>query len=373
MKDKSPVTSPWQTPEYSDAGYAILGRVLERLTGMQYEEAIHNILSVPLGLNSTSTTVPTGDDVNALAITNIPITTWGFDFQGTASSGGVYANNADLRALGLSILNHELLSEAVTRQWMKPRGHTSTLTFSVGAPWEITRMTIPVTAGSNRTRVTDLYAKGGGNPPYGAVLALSPDHGIGFSILVAGDTALTDRWTLRDAIAETFVPAAELAAEANAVENFVGTFIDDSADGTNLTLVTDEGLPGLRLESLFIGGIDWRANLTIPGGVSVPGGGGAPDGLIIRLYPSGLATPLPSSDGVVGMLFNAIPYSKPLPARAAIEGGDGLFDEACLAWFSVGFFHFGGNAIDQFMFYVQDGRLAKVAYGAAGATMKRID
>jgi hypothetical protein len=76
---------------------------------------------------------------------------------------------------------------------MKPRGHTSTLTYSVGAPWEISCMTIPVTAGSNRTRVTDLYAKGGGNPPYGAVLALSPEHGIGFSILVAGETALTDR------------------------------------------------------------------------------------------------------------------------------------------------------------------------------------
>ena len=227
-------------------------------------------------------------------------------------------------------------------------------------------MTIPVTAGSNRTRVTDLYSKGGGNPPYGAVLSLSPDHGIGFSILVAGDTALTDRWTLRDAIAETFVPAAELAAEANAIENFVGTFVDDSAEGTNLTLVLDEGLPGLRLESMFMGGIDWRANLTIPGG------SGTADGLSVRLYPSGLATPLPSLEGV-GMVFNAIPYYQPLPARAAIEGGEGLFDEACLAWMSVGFFYFEGHAIDQFMFHVKDGRLTAVAYGAAGAVMKRVD
>ena len=366
MKEKRPVTTPWQTAEYSDAGYSILGRVLERLTGMTYEEAIHNILSAALGLNSTSTTIPTGDDVNALAITDIPITTWGFDFQGTASSGGVYANNADLRTLGLSILNHELLSGTVTRQWMKPLAHTSTLTSSVGAPWEISRLTIPVTAGSNRTRVTDLYSKAGGNPPYGAVLSLSPDHGIGFSVLVAGETWSIDRWTVRDALAETFVPAAELAAEANAVKNFVGTFVDDSIEGTNLTLTTDEGLPGLRLESMFIGGIDWRANLTVPGGGDVNGG-------TIRLYPSGLTAPLPSSEGVVGMVFNAIPYSQPLPARTAIEGGGGLFDEACLAWTSVGFFPIEGHAIDQFMFHVQDGRLTEVAYGAADVTMERAD
>jgi CubicO group peptidase (beta-lactamase class C family) len=37
MKEKRPVSSPWRTPAYSDAGYAILGRVLERLTGVKYE------------------------------------------------------------------------------------------------------------------------------------------------------------------------------------------------------------------------------------------------------------------------------------------------------------------------------------------------
>jgi hypothetical protein len=107
--------------------------------------------------------------------------------------------------------------------------------------------------------------------------------------------------------------------------------------------------------------------------VTIPGGGGTSDGLIIRLYPSGLAAPLTSSEGVVGMVFNAIPYSQPLPLRAAIEGGEGLFDEACLAWFGVGFFHLEGHATDQFIFHVEDGRLMKVEYGTAGAVMKRTD
>lgn len=62
----------------------MLGRVLERLSGMPYEEAVHNILSIPLGLKSTSTTLPTGDDLNMLAITKQP-TAWAYDNQMTAS------------------------------------------------------------------------------------------------------------------------------------------------------------------------------------------------------------------------------------------------------------------------------------------------
>ena len=281
------------------------------------------------------------------------------------SSGGIYANNADLRTLGLSILNSELLSDTVTRQWMKPRGHTATLTSSVGAPWEIARLTIPVTAGSNRTRVSDLYTKGGGNPPYGAVIGLSPDHGIGFSVLVAGPNALTDRWVLRDAIASTFVPAAEFAAEENAARNFVGTFVDASTDDTNLTLTIDEGQPGLRLESMFISGIDWRANLTTIGGADVQP--------TIRLYPSGLVLPQHSTGQDVTVVFNAVPYGAPPGPRAAIEGGEGLFDYACAGWLSAGFFYLHGHAIDQFVFRVKEGRLSSVEYGSAGSVMKRID
>jgi CubicO group peptidase (beta-lactamase class C family) len=83
MKEKRTFTPPWQTPAYSDAGFATLGRVLERITGMKYEAAIHYVLSIPLGLNSTSTPVPTGDGVNALAVTDT-LTTWGWDNQITA-------------------------------------------------------------------------------------------------------------------------------------------------------------------------------------------------------------------------------------------------------------------------------------------------
>ena len=69
---------------YADGGFTVLGQVLERISGMKYEEAIHNILSIPLGLNNTSTTLPPEGNLNALILDFGPATSWGFDNQLTA-------------------------------------------------------------------------------------------------------------------------------------------------------------------------------------------------------------------------------------------------------------------------------------------------
>lgn len=192
----------------------------------------------------------------------------------------------------------------------------------------------------------------------------SPEYGIGFSLQVAGETSGSDRWMLRDAGAGTFVPAAKLAAEEHTVQNFIGTFVDEAANETNITLTMDEGQPGLRVESFFITGVDWKYNLTgpmVPTDVDVT----------VRIYPSGLVAPLPSAKDTTGMVFTAIPYAHPPEPRAAIEGGEGLFDKACTAWMSVGFNYISGHAMDQFTLHVQDGKLTRIEYGFMGVAMKR--
>lgn len=153
---------------------------------------------------------------------------------------------------------------------MKPRSGTGSLVELVGAPWEILRLMIPVSPASNRTRVCDLYLKAGGNLDYTSVIALSPDHGLGFSILVAGYTASDARWPIRDALGETFVRAAEYAAAENAQDNLSGTFIRSSSEGTNITLTVDDDQPGLGLESFYVNGEDTLGNA------------------VARLYPTGL-------------------------------------------------------------------------------------
>lgn len=52
--EKRPTMPPFQRPLYSDGGWAILGRVLERLTNLPLNDALQKALSKPLDLNYTA-------------------------------------------------------------------------------------------------------------------------------------------------------------------------------------------------------------------------------------------------------------------------------------------------------------------------------
>ncbi|KAF2187570.1 beta-lactamase/transpeptidase-like protein [Zopfia rhizophila CBS 207.26] len=354
MRDiKRPVIPAFQTAMYSDAGFGILGRVLERLTNQTYEDALQTHLAEPLGLKFTRATVPPTEGLNALAIPPGEgelqgfLSSWAQDNHITAPSGGIYSNTHDMRLTGLSILHNQLLCANTTREWMKPRSHTASLTMSVGAPWEIYRLTIPVSPNSNRTRVSDLYTKLGGQVAYSAIFALSPDHGICYSILIAGETAATtDRTYLRDLVGSTFIPAAEFAAFENALTNYPGTFADPNNEASNLTIAVDEGKPGLALPSLFVDGVDWRSNITQPG-LQKPS-----DLFSSRLYPNGVEYP---SEG-----------AEPQP-RTQVEGGEGLFENGCTAWETTGFF-----TTSDFELEVVEGRLMSVRMMDSNVTMNRV-
>lgn len=83
MRDeRRPVAPAFQTPLYSDGSFAALGRVLERITGLPYDEAVKRALSEPLGLNATGSYKVTGKDINAIILpggTNL--SSWGYDNQ----------------------------------------------------------------------------------------------------------------------------------------------------------------------------------------------------------------------------------------------------------------------------------------------------
>lgn len=225
---------------------------------------------------------------------------------------------------------------------MKPTSGLSSLTKSVGAPWEIYRLSIPVSPDSNRTRVSDLYTKAGGNSGYSAVFALSPDYGIGYSILVAGPGALDERWPLRDAVGEVFLPAAEHGAAENAARNFAGTFADESSL-SNITLTVDDDHPGL--------------------GLRAPGA----EGVTVRLYPAGFTQTF--NNGSTFISFRAVPQALPVGLRAEVEGGEGLFDNACDTWFSVGFF----GSLDEFILEVVDNKVERLRNMGSGKILNRVD
>lgn len=357
------MTPPWGTVAYSDNGYALLGRVLERLTNKTYEESLASSLGTPLDLTSTSTTLPpNGSNIFALQ-GDSTASSWGLDNRLSEGSGGVYSNGADLRRIGLSILHSELLSPEDTREWMTPHGHTSSLTTSVGAPWEIYRLGLPVSPGSKRTRISDLYTKAGGQAGYGSVLALSPDHGLGFSLNVAGASAGSARWILRGALADTFIVAAEHAAAANAAEKFAGVYTDPTSAATNITLSVEPDKPGLGLDTFFVEGTDWRTNVSAPFGIAeIPSAN-----LSIRLYPNGIA----SANGDVG--FYGVPEVTPRGERSASEGGAGLFDRGCETWQSLGFFSFLGVWPESFIINVVGGRAVSIFSPGGNLTLVKVD
>ncbi|CAG8159031.1 unnamed protein product [Penicillium nalgiovense] len=355
--EKMPVISPFRNAVYSDGGFAILGQILARLSGRTYKEAVQEILFDPLGLESMSTTMPTGSNLNVIDRHSIDKnTSWGSDMEIFASTGSYYSNAADLRTAGLAILNSEIISAATTSQWMKPNSGTGSLVELVGAPWEISRLEIPVTPGSNRTRISDLYTKAGGNIDYTSIFALSPDHGIGYSILVAGFTATPARWPLRDVVGETFIPAAEHAAAENARRNLAGTFVDEKSPDTNITLSVDRGRPGLGLKSFWVKGENARDNANW------------------RLYPTGLNSfsrslaSLYKTKGQVRVAHRMVKPQPPMKPRAAVEGGKGgLFDNS-FVWMNIDF----AGPSDAFIFKLVDGRLVSVEYPVTGSVLKRV-
>ncbi|KAJ5110561.1 hypothetical protein N7532_001096 [Penicillium argentinense] len=357
FRDKRlPVVAPYHSAIYSDGGFAILGQVLARLSGQSVTDAFEEILWKPLGMNSTSTQVPTGSNLNVidrLRISNE--SAWGSDVEIVASTGSVYSSTADLRRAGLSILNSELISGPTTSEWMKPRSATGSLVELVGAPWEISRLEIPVMPASNRTRISDLYTKAGGNIDYTAIFALSPDQGIGYSILLAGDTATPARWPLRDVVGETFIPAAEHAAAENAARNLAGTFVDEENTGNNITLTVDRGHPGLGIRSFWLEGKN------------------ALSGPHYRIYPTGLTSTSSSlsslyqTKGSISIAHRMATPFTPLNPRAEVEGGKGgLFDNS-FTWMNLD----SKGPIDLFVFNLEDGKLVSVEFPLTGTVMKR--
>lgn len=273
-------------------------------------------------------------------------------------TGGVYTSSSDLRKLGLSIMNSELLSSSDTRQWMKPRGHTGSLTFAVGAPWEIHRLALPITANGDRTRVLDLYTKLGGNAGYSAIMALSPEHGLGYSVMISGKSAISARYVLRDLVGDAFLPAAEHAAAANAKEKFAGTYTANGLNDTYITLTVDRGHAGFGIKNLRIMGEDARGNLTLP--PVDP----AKKNFAVRIYQTGITSPNPglstqySQSGKITYTYRAVFDYTPGQGQGRARNGKSMFMEECESWENVGFF----GTVDELILTVVDGQLQSIQH-----------
>ena len=271
---------PWTTPAYANDGFVLLGIAISKILGKTMEVIYRESIFEALEMASSKSTYPTSEaELARSVIAGDPILSFAFDGGITIPSGGIFSTINDLAKFGLAILNSTLVPPNVTRKWMKPATHTASLTYSVGAPWEILRYVHPSTG-----KVTDLYTKLGDAGSYSGCVVLIPDYGAGFSFLSAQtNSSIRANATNRvmDHVTNAILPALEAQAQAEANRNFVGSYIStDSTLNSSVTIALNEstvfgGPPALSITSwisngtdvlstIFFGGIKPRLLLSIP-------------------------------------------------------------------------------------------------------------
>lgn len=293
--------------------------------------------------------------------------------------GGYFSTLADLTTLGRSILSSTILPPRTTRQWLKPLTHTSGLTFSLGSPWEILREAVPVVPDSHlvdkrtddkpaeKTRIVDIFTKQGGGGPYTSIVAISPDHEIGLSLITAGTVTIDTFIALRQLFVDVWVPAAEQAARDQADAGFVGVYeLEAAGDGegenrAEIALLENE--PAICLTELVSNGTDMLEVIRANSGQLSHGVAGETR---LWLYPMGLVSEAAGGGkriafrGVAGLVGREIPY----------EGkADG-----CASWAEGDRIRWGNYPSDMLIFDVgADGRATAFEIPALGKTLRRGD
>lgn len=349
---RAPVFSPWATPMYTNGGFALLSLAVENITGQPFSSSMKNDLFIPLNMSSSfynkltnlsHAVVPGGGKGSNLEILQTPATN-------DAASGGIFSSTADLAKLGISMLKSTLISPLETRKWFKPISHSNSLTFSVGRPWEIFRMPLPIT-----NRAVDLYTKAGDAPGYSSYIILSPDYGVGFSILIAGNSKTADtvngRSVMADTLTNALIPALEAQAAKETLQNFAGTYTSSSPTlNSSLTLAVDQVRgSGLVVES-------WISN-----GTSVIPFNAA-NGDLMSLFPTDLRTP--------SRYAFRVTYSKTAYTQDVGPFARGVTTDS--AWAFMDITTYGGAGVDLFIFSTdREGKVEGILPAATRAFLKR--
>jgi hypothetical protein len=210
------------------------------------------------------------------------------------------------------------------------------------------RLAVAVSPASQSTRVVDLYTKQGATGQYQTLLALSPDHGVGYAMLIGGPQVGASYNFLQAKLNEVFIAAVEQAGRKQAEAAYGGGNYTLAGDGSAAEFVLRPGEPGLLLTKLVSNGTD-IVDLVGPL-VGVPAG----VKLGVWLHPVGLS-------------------GKGKAAFRASIGVQGLpTGEACAAWGSLDNLRYGGFPADLFIFELgNDGKAVEVEVPVLQKTLKR--
>eukprot|EP01102_Stenamoeba_stenopodia_P013332 TRINITY_DN4312_c0_g1_i2.p1 TRINITY_DN4312_c0_g1~~TRINITY_DN4312_c0_g1_i2.p1 ORF type:complete len:508 (-),score=122.73 TRINITY_DN4312_c0_g1_i2:215-1738(-) len=217
-------------PHYSDLAFAIIGRALEPLAGMSWEQFVQERLFNPLNMTNTGN-VYTQQVKNEIAQsfingTSIPLFISCTDLEWARPTGNAYSTVRDLANFLMMFFRDSdpgqpepIVSRASLREMLLPDYVNDDLYSGFSMPWE--------NFYASKTQ-TWFHTKGGLFPGYTTFIMVKPEFKVGFIIqqndLFAASLgqALTD--TVLNAFQETFAELAPPPALPTNVTKFVGVY-----------------------------------------------------------------------------------------------------------------------------------------------------
>lgn len=244
---------------YSNAGYIVLGLVIQHVTGQSYYDYVQQHVFAPAGMQDTGNW-PADEDIPNRAVgytymgqpTGAPRKSNIFLLQRGGSAGGGYSTVGDLLRFAEALQGHKLLDERYTR--LALQGYVATTRPGVKYGFGLEEQAI------NGVRIV---GHGGGGPGIQGILDIYPDSGYVVAILANYDDAMTpvDELLRRDLTGEPMPQEEALSTEA--LQAYAGRYspvipagmqVMGSAPPISVTAVAD-GLqvdPGMGSPFLFV-------------------------------------------------------------------------------------------------------------------------
>lgn len=230
VKAQIPIFAPNQQSTYSNVAFVLLGIVLARVSGRDYQSYIEAEIFEPLNMTKCTLSTPPDEAGVIPAGENY----WDVDEGIQNPTGGFYASSTDLsKYLRYTLSKFNGLTHALN--WFNPVSSTRGVNSFYGLPWEIYH-TDRILQDSRRT--VRFITKGGGLPGYSTVIILAPEYDLGFTILVAGNKEMLLK--LRN-IVTGFIRTAEDHAVQQLKERYEGTYVSsDPKLNSSVTLIADK-------------------------------------------------------------------------------------------------------------------------------------
>ncbi|OKL58473.1 hypothetical protein UA08_06348 [Talaromyces atroroseus] len=220
-------------PTYSNAAFSLLGIVLERATGLSFEEAVRKSILDPLELSNTTTQTPPKSKGIIPPISN----------HWDTLLGAADATPNDMSKYLRSILNAELLPRNTINAWLKPHSWTNSGTSTAyGLGWEFLRTTRLTYDG----RPLEIISKAGALHGYHSWVMLLPELGLGLSVMVAGTVNTME--AIRETVVTALIPPIELIARKRAIARYAGVYrVDNVKNESHIRISVDENGPGIYI------------------------------------------------------------------------------------------------------------------------------